>query len=102
VRSATAMAALLFVMGLLQTTCVASLNTLIQMSVHEGMRGRVMSMMTVILFGFATSGALIVGVIGHYTGVVDVLGAGGVVIALAAGSGLARARTTARAVVTVN
>src|SRR5439155_1488498 len=52
---------LLFVMGVLQTVAVASLNTTIQTVVHDGMRGRVMSMMTVILFGFTTVGALGIG-----------------------------------------
>jgi hypothetical protein len=55
VRSAHGFALLLFVMGGLQTACVASINTMIQLVVHDGMRGRVMSMMTVILFGFALS-----------------------------------------------
>jgi predicted MFS family arabinose efflux permease len=43
--------AVLFLLGVLQTICVASLVTTIQLAVHDGMRGRVMSMMTVILFG---------------------------------------------------
>src|SRR5437667_3267620 len=68
VRSAPGIALLLFVMGILQTVCVASIITSIQAIVHDGMRGRVMSMMTVILFGFATTGALLVGVIGDHIG----------------------------------
>src|SRR6266850_1055088 len=63
VRSPHGTAALLFLMGVLQTVCVASINTTIQISVHDGMRGRVMSMMTVILFGFVTVGALLVGLV---------------------------------------
>ena len=48
------------------------------------MRGRVMSMMSVILFGLTTLGGLLVGVVGDRVGVPAVLAAGGVVIALAA------------------
>jgi predicted MFS family arabinose efflux permease len=77
-------ALILFVLGALQTACIASLNTTIQMAVHDGMRGRVMSMMTVILFGFATSGALLIGYLGDRIGVPSALAGGGVVIALAA------------------
>ena len=77
-------ALILFVLGALQTACVASLNTTIQMAVHDGMRGRVMSMMTVILFGFATSGALLIGYLGDRIGVPSALASGGVVIAIAA------------------
>ena len=77
-------ALILFVLGALQTACVASLNTTIQMAVHDGMRGRVMSMMTVILFGFATSGALLIGYLGDRIGVPSALASGGVVIAVAA------------------
>ncbi len=77
-------ALILFVLGALQTACIASINTTIQMAVHDGMRGRVMSMMTVILFGFATSGALLIGYLGDRIGVPAALASGGVVIALAA------------------
>ncbi|OLD42191.1 MAG: hypothetical protein AUI83_19465, partial [Armatimonadetes bacterium 13_1_40CM_3_65_7] len=84
VRSAQGIALLLFVMGVLQTACVASIITSIQAIVHDGMRGRVMSMMTVILFGFATTGALLVGVIGDHIGVPGALACGGVVITVVA------------------
>src|SRR5262245_50273768 len=85
VRSAHGFATLLFVMGVLQTACVASINTMIQLVVHDGMRGRVMSMMTVILFGFATTGALLAGAIADTTiGVPRTLAAGGAVIAIIA------------------
>jgi hypothetical protein len=84
VRSARGTALLLFTMGVLQTVCVASLNTTIQLAVHDRMRGRVMSMMTVILFGFATTGALLIGFVGDRIGVPEALAAGGVVITLAA------------------
>ena len=92
-----ATALLLFVMGVLQTVSVASVNTTIQTVVHDGMRGRVMSMMTVILFGFATAGALGIGFVGDRIGVPRALAGGGVVIALVASVVLARAPTPARA-----
>jgi len=97
VHSVPATALLLFVMGVLQTVCVASLNTTIQTVVHDGMRGRVMSMMTVILFGFATAGALGIGFVGDRIGVPRALAGGGVVIALVASVVLGRAPTPARA-----
>jgi predicted MFS family arabinose efflux permease len=98
VRSARAIALLLFVMGALQTICVASINTTIQLSVHDGMRGRVMSMMTVILFGFATSGALLIGSVGDRVGVVHALAGGGAVIVLVAIAVVGRTSPVPRAV----
>jgi len=91
VRSVRGTAALLFVMGVLQTVCVASLNTTIQLAVHDRMRGRVMSMMSVMLFGFATVGGLVVGTIGDRIGMPGALALGGGVITLAATVVLARA-----------
>lgn len=84
-------AVILFVLGALQTACIASINTTIQMAVHDGMRGRVMSMMTVILFGFATGGALLIGYLGDQIGVPAALASGGVVIALTATTAAVRA-----------
>jgi len=43
-----------------------------------------MSMMTVILFGFATTGGLVVGLLGDHIGVPSALAAGGGVIMVAA------------------
>ena len=91
VRSARGTALVLFTLGVLQTVCVASLNTTIQLTVHDGMRGRIMSMMTVILFGFATTGGLLAGFASDRVGVPAALAAGGVVIAAAAAGVLARA-----------
>ena len=91
VHTMPATALLLFAMGVLQTVCVASVNTTIQTVVHDGMRGRVMSMMTVILFGFATAGALMIGFLGDRIGVPRALAGGGVIIALVASAVLARA-----------
>src|SRR5439155_1288588 len=89
VHTMPATALLLFVMGVLQTVCVASVNTTIQTVVHDGMRGRVMSMMTVILFGFATAGALMIGFLGDRIGVPQALAGGGLVIAVVATAVLA-------------
>ena len=91
VRSVHGTQALLFVLGALQTVCVSSINTTIQIAVDDGMRGRIMSMMTVILFGFATVGGLVVGMAGDHVGVSYALACGGLVIALAATTVLARA-----------
>ena len=53
------------------------MTTTIQLNVHDGMRGRVMSMLTVIFFGFATLGGVIAGTIGDRIGVPRALAAGG-------------------------
>jgi len=85
------MATLLFVLGALQTITIASMMTTIQMHVHDGMRGRVMSMITVIFFGLATLGGVVAGAIGDRIGVPRALAAGGLVTACAAAA-LARRR----------
>ena len=92
VRTAARMSPLLFAMGALQTICVSSINTTIQLRVHDGMRGRVMSMMTVILFGLVTAGALLMGFAGDRIGVPRALASGGGVIVLAATGVLSRVR----------
>jgi MFS family permease len=74
----------LFLLGALQTFTIASMTTTIQVAVHDGMRGRVMSMITVIFFGFSTLGGLIAGTIGDRVGVPAALGSGGVVTAAVA------------------
>jgi hypothetical protein len=56
------------------------------------MRGRVMSMVTVILFGFSTTGGLIEGIIGDRLTVPWALASGGMVTAAVAVV-LARSRT---------
>jgi MFS family permease len=84
VRTPATMASLLFVLGALQTVTIASMMTTIQLHVHDGMRGRVMSMITVIFFGFATLGGVIAGTIGDRIGVPRALAGGGAVTALAA------------------
>ena len=74
----------LFLLGGLQTLSIASLTTTIQTTVHDGMRGRVMSMITVIFFGFSTLGGLVAGIIGDRVGVPLALASGGVVTAAVA------------------
>jgi MFS family permease len=84
VRTPYSMAALLFLLGAFQTITIASLTTTIQLHVHDGMRGRVMSMLTVIFFGFATLGGVIAGTVGDRIGVPRALAVGGAITALAA------------------
>jgi MFS family permease len=83
---------LLFFLGALQTLSIAALTTTIQTSVHDGMRGRVMSMVMVIYFGFSSLGGLVAGVIGDRFTVPQALATGGVVTAAVAVV-LARSRT---------
>ncbi|TMA34119.1 MAG: MFS transporter [Deltaproteobacteria bacterium] len=91
VRTVRGVALLFFVMGVLQVTCVASLNTTIQIAVDDRMRGRVMSMMMVILFGFITVGSLLLGALGDWIGVPAALATGGVVVVVAGATALVRA-----------
>jgi MFS family permease len=74
----------LFGLGALQTVTIASMTTTIQHAVHDGMRGRVMSMVTVIFFGFSTAGGLVAGIIGDHSTVPTALASGGVVTAAVA------------------
>jgi MFS family permease len=97
VRGVRATAAVLFALGFVQTICVGSLNTVIQLAVDETMRGRVMSLMTVILFGLSTGGSLVVGAAADRIGVPHALAVGGAVIVLAALGVLVRAPALARA-----
>lgn len=92
VASVRATMLVLFGLGALQTITIASMTTTIQHVVHDGMRGRVMSMVTVIFFGFSTAGGLVAGVIGDRLTVPIVLASGGVVTAAVAVV-LARSRT---------
>jgi MFS family permease len=84
VRAPAPMAALLFLLGALQTITIASMTTTIQLHVHDGMRGRVMSILTVIFFGLATLGGVIAGAVGDRIGVPHALAAGGLVTAVSA------------------
>ncbi len=84
VRTLQAMTTLLMLLGALQTVTIASLTTTIQMAVHDGMRGRVMSILTVVFFGLATMGGVIAGIMGDRIGVPRALAIGGLITALAA------------------
>jgi MFS family permease len=74
----------LFGLGALQTITIASMTTTIQTVVHDGMRGRVMSMVTVLFFGLSTAGGLVAGIIGDRLTVPMALASGGVVTAAVA------------------
>jgi predicted MFS family arabinose efflux permease len=77
-------AAVLACTGFAMITCIASLNTLIQVTVVDEMRARVMSMMTVSLFGLPTLGAWILGSLGDRIGITLALSLGGGMVALMA------------------
>ena len=77
-------AAVLACAGFAMIICIASLNTLIQVTVADEMRARVMSMMTVSLFGLPTLGAWILGSLGDRIGITHALSLGGGVVALMA------------------
>ena len=99
-RSFATAVVVLVLAGFAMITCIAALNTLLQTSVAETMRGRVMSMLTVALFGLPTLGAWILGSLGDRVGIPAALSLGGVlVIAAALGIGIASpvARAGARA-----
>ncbi len=83
-RSAGAAMALLALTGLVQTVTVASLTTRVQTDVDDGMRGRVMSMLTVVFFGFTTVGGLLGGLLADRIGVPETFATGGGVIVVAA------------------
>jgi hypothetical protein len=83
VRTQASTMALLFALGALQTITIASLTTTIQLHVHDGMRGRVMSMITVIFFGFSTLGGLAGGFLGNHIGVPAAISGGGIVTTVA-------------------
>ena len=78
------MTLLLLVLGALQTVTIASITTSMQMSVHDAMRGRVMSILTVVFFGLATLGGVIAGTLGDRIGVPRALAGGGVITTIAA------------------
>ncbi len=59
----------LAVVGFCQTTLVASTNTLIQLLVVDTLRGRVMSLFSMIFIGLMPIGSLTAGTLAHYWGV---------------------------------
>jgi MFS family permease len=82
-QSFVAAASVLAVAGFAMITCIAALNTLIQTSVTDAMRGRVMSMLTVSLFGLPTLGAWLLGSVGDRVGIPVALSLGGSVVVVA-------------------
>ena len=83
-RSFVSALIVLAAIGYTMITSVAALNTLIQVTVVEEMRGRVMSMLTVCLFGFPTLGALLLGSLGDRVGIPRALALGGAIVAVVA------------------
>src|SRR5262249_9796037 len=85
-------AIVLAMVGFVMIICIASLNTLIQITVADEMRARVMSMMTVSLYGLPTVGAWFLGSLGDGIGITHALSlGGGVVSAMALAIGFASA-----------
>lgn len=84
VTTFAAAAVLLAIAGFAMIVCIATLNTLIQVTVADEMRGRVMSMMTVSLFGLPTLGAWLLGSLGDRIGITHALSLGGGVVAVMA------------------
>jgi len=60
--------ALLLCAGASMVTCVATLNTLLQLTVEPSMRGRVLSMYALTLFGLTPIGSLQAGTVAHFIG----------------------------------
>lgn len=77
-------AATLVVLGFAMIVSVASLNTVLQVSVAEEMRARVMSMLTVALFGLPSLGAWMLGAIADRVGIPTAYSVGGAAVAAAA------------------
>ena len=84
VTTFVAAASVLACAGFAMIVCIASLNTLIQITVADEMRARVMSMMTVSLFGLPTLGAWILGALGDRIGITHALSIGGGIVAVTA------------------
>ena len=75
---------LLAAVGFNMILCIASLNTLIQVSVAEAMRARVMSMVMVSLYGLPTVGAWMLGSLGDRIGITHALALGGGIVSVVA------------------
>ena len=80
VQTGTSAALALVAVGLFQIVCIASLNTTLQTSVVNEMRGRVMSMVSVSLFGISPLGAAVLGTFADWVGVRTVIAAGAVAV----------------------
>lgn len=95
-RTPHATALLLATLGALQTVTISTLTASVQMAVDDGMRGRVMSMLAALFFGFSTLGGLVLGLLGDRIGVPHALALGGVVTTCYAVPRLVRHRRAAR------
>jgi predicted MFS family arabinose efflux permease len=85
-----ATACLLALLGALQTITISTLTASVQIAVDDGLRGRVMSMLAALFFGFSTLGGLLLGLLGDHIGVPNALTLGGVVTTVVAALRLAR------------
>ena len=72
--------ALLLVIGAAQTLFMAITNTLLQLNVPEEMRGRVMSVYTLIPMGLMPLGAMVMGTVGSAIGVPLTIAIGAVIV----------------------
>jgi MFS family permease len=88
-----AAAPFLFLLGVMQVGCAASLNATLQLTVTEAMRGRVMSMLGFAYFGLSTLGSVLFGLIGDRIGVAVALRLGGIAILAVAALILVRSRS---------
>ena len=84
VQSFAGAVCLLAAVGFNMIICIASLNTLIQVSVADAMRARVMSMLMVSLYGLPTVGAWLLGALGDRIGITHALALGGGVVVIVA------------------
>ncbi len=75
-------AALLLLIGASQTTMMALTNTLLQLNVAEDVRGRVMSVYTLIPMGFMPLGTMLLGTLGEQFGVPPVVGVAALLVVL--------------------
>ncbi len=90
--SSTRLAAtFLFFAGMSMVSSVSTINTQLQFTAHAAVRGRVMSMLALALFGLSPVGSLHVGIWAQWVGTAPALAGGGVVCLVIALWLLARA-----------
>lgn len=87
----TASAMLLFFVGMSMVGSISTINTLLQLTTDPRLRGRVMSMLALALFGMSPVGSLHIGTWARYVGTQRALAGGGVVCLLTSLSVLALA-----------
>jgi MFS family permease len=78
VRSVTLAAAVLVVTGLAQIVFTSSVNSTIQVTVPDGMRGRMMSLYVFVFVGVTPFGAFLMGALAESVGIATACGIGGV------------------------